>query len=234
MHSRDSPHIYQLFHNLNFVCYVHENEVNETKRKIKCSRTLYKCAFTNIHVLFIIHVHYSNLKATYIFRDANTPARVGRINSLCICVIRIYFTRASVWRKQSSTRSHFRSISKVTQTWVIHVTRALSILVAERGGEAIAALDEVSFASVFVTREGVDGSICDRSWRGKSPPRKGRRREAHSEYVIDASIQPKPRSYDGSKTSGMHNVCNECEMDRFTRSHACECSRMRSSVLKRS
>lgn len=81
---------------------------------------------------------------------------------------------------------------------------------------------------------GVDGSICDRSWRGKSPPREGCRREAHSEYVIDASIQPKPRSYDGSKTSGMHNVRNECEMDRFTRSHACECSPMRSSVLKRS
>lgn len=46
------------------------------------------------------------------------------------------------------------------------------------------------------------------------------RREAHSEYMIDASIQPKPRSYDGSKTSGMHNARNEYEMDRFTRSRA--------------
>jgi len=61
-----------------------------------------------------------------------------------------------------------------------------------------------------------------------------RRRKAHSEYVIDASIQPKPRRYDDSKTSGMHNVRNECEMDRFTRSHACEFSCTRSSVFKRS
>lgn len=82
-------------------------------------------AHLQTYTLFIICVYYSNFKATDIFRDANTHARVGRTNSLCICVTRIYFTRASVWREQSWTRSHFRSISKVTQTWVIHVTCAL-------------------------------------------------------------------------------------------------------------
>lgn len=71
--------------------------------------------------------------------------------------------------------------------------------------------------------------------RGKSASRErererdDHRRVAHSEYVIDASIQPKPRSYDASKTSGMHNVRNEYEMDRFTspraREYACMCSR---------
>lgn len=106
-------------------------------------------------------------------------------------------------------------------------------LPSEGEREAIAARRSIFRVSIRDSR-GVDGSICDRSWRGKSPPREGHRRETHSEYVIDASIQPKPRSYDGSKTSGMHNVRNECEMDRFTRSHARECSCMRLSVLKRS
>lgn len=64
----------------------HEDEVNKMKRKIKLIQSwiinknrkarmrCVNCAFTNIYVLFTVRVHYSNLKATYVFRDANTLA----------------------------------------------------------------------------------------------------------------------------------------------------------------
>lgn len=113
----------------------------------------------------------------------------------------------------------------------------MSILVAgrekerEKGKEScpMAARRSIFRVSIRDSR-GVDGSICDQPWsagRARSESEKeSRRREAHSEYVIDASIQPKPCSYDASKTSGMHNVRNECEMDRFTRLCACEHARL--------
>lgn len=70
--------------------------MNKNTKAIELIRR-YKCAFTNIYVLFIVLVHYSNLKATYIFRDANTPL-AGQTNKLVmyLCYADLFYSRVCV------------------------------------------------------------------------------------------------------------------------------------------
>jgi len=96
-------------------------------------------------------------------------------------------------------RSHFRSISKVILTW--RYARCPFWLPCR----PIAALDEVSSASVFVTREGLMDRFAIERGAGSSRRERvvGRKRIRNTWSMRPFSRSP--RSYDGSKTSGIHN-----------------------------